>query len=389
MTAARKMQVPATPNRKKRVAPIPPEARANQQLSLFQTLLANTDAERGELSNAIDLWDSIPRYSISRVRMSALRTAEGFLEDIEVPFRYRGHDFTAIIRPARVTGKDGQRVSYYPSAREELVEHALRKIATDQQAGFFDTVDYRSGVIFSLYALRKELESQGHSLRYDQIIEALDILSLSSIDVVARNKDGDEGFDRSTYLAALSGVRRKDYDADRSARWAAQFHHLVTRSIDRVTYRQFNYQRLMQCRTQLARWLLGQLVLKYTQAALSNSFEMRYSTIRRDSALLDGYKLERQAVAALDDAWQELQDLQTLTKFTKAEQRGIRAKLEDVIYTLYPSPEFVAEQKAANRRQNDGLAIVEEVPTSTKKTGEIGDGSRKKAGEISDGSRGK
>jgi hypothetical protein len=39
----------------------------------------------------------------------------------------------------------------------------------------------------------------------------------------------------------------------------------------------------MNCRTQLARWLIGQLVLKYTQAALTNSFEMRHSTIKRDS----------------------------------------------------------------------------------------------------------
>ena len=35
----------------------------------------------------------------------------------------------------------------------------------------------------------------------------------------------------------------------------------------------------MRCTTRLSRWLTGQLVLKYTQAALSNSFEMRYSTI--------------------------------------------------------------------------------------------------------------
>ena len=68
-------------------------------------------------------------------------------------------------------------------------------------------------------------------------------------------------------LAALSGIKRKDYEADRSAKWAAQFHPLVTQSIDRVTYRQFNYKRLMKCRSQLARWLLSQLVLKYTQAS--------------------------------------------------------------------------------------------------------------------------
>jgi len=372
MTGTRKVPAPATPRTKKQVAPIPPEARANQQLTLFQSLLANTNAERGELSNAIDLWDNIPRYSISRTRMNALRTAEGFLESIEIPFRYRGKEFTAIIHPARVKGRDGKRLSYYPSAREELVEHALRKIAADQQA-FFDTVDYRSGVMFSLHHLRKELADQGHALSYDEVIESLDILAHGAIDVVANEERDEPPFATSTYLAALSGVRRKDYDADRTARWAAQFHPLVTRSIDRVTYRQFNYQRLMQCRSQIARWLLSQLVLKYTQAALGNSFEMRYSTIKRDSALLGGYKQERQAVAALDDAWEELQNTAddlpapALTKVTKSEQRGRRAKLEDVIYTLYPSPEFVAEQKAANRRQNDGLAVVEKLPAPLKR----------------------
>ncbi len=380
MTSAKKTEVPAKPMGKKPVAPLSPEARANQQLSLFQSLLANTGIERGELSHAIDLWDSIPRYSISRARMNTLRTAEGFLESLEIPFRYRGHDFTAVIHPARVKGRDGQRVSYYPSAREELVEHALRKIAIDSQAGFFDTVDYRSGVSFSLHTLRKELENQGHSLRYDEIIEALDILALSNIEVVTINKDGDETFARSTYLAALSGVKRKDYDADRSARWAAQFHPMVTRSIDRVTYRQFNYQRLMRCRSQLARWLLSQLVLKYTQAALTNYFEVRYSTIKRDSALLGGYARERDAVAAVDVAWKELQErpepeetdipAPALLSVKKAEQRGKRGKLEDVIYTLYPSPEFSAEQKAANRRQNDALRVVEKIPAAPKGQGE-------------------
>ena len=132
-----------------------------------------------------------------------------------------------------------------------------------------------------------------------------------------------------------------------------QFHPLITDSIQKITYRQFNYKRLMNCRTQLARWLIGQLVLKYTQAALTNSFEMRHSTIKRDSALLSGYKQERQAIAALDGAWTEVKELGVLTSFKKNEQRGSRAKLEDVIYTLYPSPQFTAEQKAANRRQYD------------------------------------
>jgi hypothetical protein len=347
------------PIRRKAVAPVPETALNNEQLSLFQKVLANTEQQRGELSNAVDLWDATPRYSISRVRMNELRTAEGFLPVQEIPFQYRGHEFTAVIYPAQVKGKDGKRQSFYPSAREELVEHALRKISTEQHAGFFDKPSFRSGARFSLHVLRKELEEHGHSLRYDEIIEALDILSLGAIEIVATNEDGDEAFARSTYLSALSGIKRKDYENDRAAKWAAQFHPLVTQSIDRLTYRQFNYDRLMDCRSQLARWLLSQLVLKYTQASHITPFEMRYSTIKRDSALLDGYKLERQAIAALDDAWQELRELKALHTVKKAEQRGGRAKLEEVIYTLHPTSEFIAEQKAANRRKMiDGEAAT-------------------------------
>lgn len=339
--------------RRRGVGPVADEAFANRQLGLFQGFLANTDDQREALSNAVDLWDSIPRYAVSRARMGAMRTPEGFLPVMELPFNYRGRALSATIYPAQVKTKDGKRVSFYPSAREELIEHALRKLSAEQHSGFFDEPTYRSGARFSLHQLRKELEQQGHSLRYDELIEGLDILSLSSIEIVATNDDGDEAFARSTYLAALTGVKRKDYETDRDKRWIAQFHPLVTQSIDQVTYRQFNYQRLMRCNTQLARWLISQLVLKYTQAAMLNSFEMRYSTIKRDSALLEGYKLERQAVAALDAAWEELKSLGALARVVRTDQRGARNKLLDVSYVLYPSAEFAAEQKAANRRQRD------------------------------------
>jgi hypothetical protein len=288
--------------------------------------------------------------------MAAMRTAEGFLEVMELPFNFRGKAMVASIYPAQIKGKDGKRVSFYPSAREELIEHALRKISAEQHAGFFDHPTYRSGARFTLHQLRKELENHGHSLRYDELVEGLDILSIATIEISAVNDDGDEAFARSTYLSALTGVRRKDYEADRSSRWVAQFHPLVTQSIDQVTYRQFNYQRLMGCNSQLGRWLVSQLVLKFTQAAMLTSFEMRFSTIKRDSALLSGYKQERQAVAALDDAWEELRKLGAIMSVKKIEERGARRKLVDVVYTLSPTPKFVAEQKAANRRHTDAVA---------------------------------
>jgi hypothetical protein len=362
-------------SKRRKVEPLPDDAFANRQLSLFQGFLANTVDKQEALSNAVDLWDSIPRYSISRAKMNAMRTNEGFLAVLEIPFRYRGKDLIATIYPAQVKGKDGKRISYYPSAREELVEHALRKISLEQSVGFFDQATYRSGARFSLYQLRQELEKQGHSLRYDELIEALDILSLSSIEIEGANDDGEELFARSTYLSALSGVKRKDYDNDRSARWTAQFHPLVTQSIDQVNYRQFNYQRLMKCTRQLSRWLIGQLVLKYTQAALANHFVMLYSTIKRDSALLGAYSRERDAVAAVDASLEELKELGVLTVIKKSEKRGARNKLEDVTYILHPTLEFSTEQKAANRRLADAI-IGGNGSRVEEKSGGIGRGFR-------------
>jgi hypothetical protein len=40
---------------------------------------------------------------------------------------------------------------------------ALRKLAIEQQAGYFDKPHFRSGVVFSLPALREELKKHGHA----------------------------------------------------------------------------------------------------------------------------------------------------------------------------------------------------------------------------------
>lgn len=354
--------------------PIPVDALENKQLSLFQGFLANTEHERVALSNAVDLWDSIPRYALSRKKQEEMRLPGGFLPIRKIAFQYRGIPLMAVIRPARIEVRDeagrptGETVEYYPSAREELIEHALRRLATEPPAGFYDHPEQRSGLVFTLYRLRQELAKQGHAMTYKDLAEGLDVLSLGAIDLETDdNADplGVRHFARSTYFPKLAGVRRDDLEKNPEAKWYVEFHPFVTVSIDKVAYRQFNYQRLMKCHTQLARWLISQLVLKYTAAAISNSFDMRFSTIKRDSGLLEGYKLQRQAVAALDDAWNEVKDLGALYLAKKAEHRGSRGKLEDVTYTLSPSREFAAEQKAANRRQHVAKVAVSPLQQQT------------------------
>jgi hypothetical protein len=185
--------------------PIPTES-DNPQLDLFRDFLCNKDDEREKLSNAIDLWDSVPRYSVSKQAMNRARDTGGDLENYTATFQYGGNTFTCTIYPARITDFDGKKRSFYPSANEELVEDALRKIALEQQAGFFDKVNYKSGVRCSLYAVREELAKQGHARSYQEVRQSIDIMSQSICEVSGRNDKGEEILVRSPYLPSIAAV---------------------------------------------------------------------------------------------------------------------------------------------------------------------------------------
>ena len=88
---------------------------------------------------------------------------------------------------------------------------------------------------------------------------------------------------------------------------------------------------------------------------------MRFSTIMRDSGLLNGYAVLRLAVAAVDAAFEELQTCQPPLLGGKPAKKlieGKRGKILDVVYTLHPSREFMAEVKAASRRQSLAAASL-------------------------------
>jgi hypothetical protein len=323
----------------------------NRQLTLFQNLLANTVEERDRLSHAIELWDSTPRYSLNRKAMNKARVNNKFLDPRELSFQHKGCTYTLVVAPARLKDADGVFRDYFPGATEELVEEALRKLAIEKQAGYFDEPNYRSGVLFSLHELRQELKSRGHTRSLQQCVHALSVLAHSVL-TIKPHAEGEAQIAASC-LPSLVAVSRAKLNNDPKSKWQVQFHPLVTASIDHLDYRQHNYHLSMSLTTQLARWLNKQLVLKYTAASLMNPFDMRYSTIRRDSHLLERYARPRDAIAAIEDAFAELKDRDVLMQAVRNDVLGERGKLLDVAFVLTPSARFVAEVKAANKRVYD------------------------------------
>lgn len=336
---------------------------ANAQLSLFQNILCNTDEQKERFSNAIDLWDSVPRYSVSRQAQVKARENGKFLDNHTAVFQHRDRTYTITISPARVNDFDGNQRDYYPSTTEELVEEALRKLAIDEYAGFFDKPGFRSGVVFTIYQLREELKRHNHSRSYQEIVLALNILSKSVIEIRENTGNG-ELLAISPYLPALVAVSRKKLKDDPTAKWAVQFHPFVTESIDKVTYRQYNYALLMSHESKLTRWLHKYVVLKCTGADLIRPFSIHYATIKRDSYLLNEYARERAAIDAVQKAFEDLQQKGVLNRFDRRNVTGPRNKLLDVVFTIWPSFDFVKEVKAANKRQSDGAQKISKVGLS-------------------------
>ena len=85
-------------------------------------------------------------------------------------------------------------------------------------------------------------------------------------------------------------------------------------------------------------------------AELSRTFEIRYSTVKRDSGLLKNYTRERAAIDAVEDAFNELKDKDIIYSFERKDITGPRNKILDVVFKLHPSIAFVTEVKAANKR---------------------------------------
>ncbi len=345
---------PPKETKKKRAAiPPPPEAFKSKQLDLFRNFLCNNDSERGGLSNALFLWDSIPRYAVSRQQMDKIRKEKGFLDLRLVEFNYQQQPVKITIQAARVLDKKTNKTKdYYPSANEELIEDALRKMAVEQSNGFLANTSggARSGVVFTLHALRQELKRRGHARSYQEITLSLDILSGSVITINVEGEGG-EGIKRNLYME-VEAVSKNKLATDPHAKWLVDFHPLVAKAINTIAYRQYNYAKMMSLNSQLARWLHKQLSLKHRSASLINQFTVYFKTIKRDSGLLEGYKAERQAIAAVDTSFKELETSGVLMKVNKSIVLGHRGKIEDVAYTLTASLDFITEMKAANKREN-------------------------------------
>lgn len=353
--ANKKQPLPATPNREAKIAkPGDFEESKTPQMELFELIHLDKLNREGQVrrnpySNTIELYDFTPKYVWGKVQ----RVHGEFLRPIEREFICRGVPYKVAIMPARVKGKDGVYRDHFPSKREELLEDALRRLATRGQIALFDD---RVGVKFSLNQLQEELAAHGHHYSITQIKEAL--LICGGTHLVITSADG--GTLLTANLFENVGWTDKDHvkGAGKKTTAIVRFNMLVTERIQSRDYRLYNYETSMSYASIIARQLHKRMAHNHTSATVTKPFHISLTTLIRDFGLT-AYADLRNNLRDVKSALEEMKEKNTILDYGIEPRRDAsrRNALVDAIINIWPFTSFVADAVAANVRQQEVRAL--------------------------------
>ncbi len=330
--------------KKDKVVPIkrpPKDMVKSVQLDLFSSFVTN---QINEVSNTVKIWERIPKYFPARV-LEKLRTNDGLAQPYEWEYIDGGVTYSVVIQPALIKEEGGYK-AYFPSTTEELIEEVLKKILTIQKYGTHDPKQAETWVKFSLSMIYRELNAKGCSRSRVEIKRAISIMSKCNLSFF---KDGKEVWNGSI-LQDLVTIGRDEYLEDTDSMHAARLPIFISKAINNLDYRQFNYERLMNCKSQLTRWIYKRLVHEYKQAHPTNTYHFMYSDLKASGLLQQGREtdIRKKVIAALD----ELQSRNVLMSYLVEDKKEERSVI-DVKYIVAPSMEFSKEQIASNKRAKD------------------------------------
>ncbi len=318
------------------------------QFDLFSQFVTNNERS---VSNAIELWDSIPKYFLTPHQVSKLRTPTGHADPYKWEFSHNGKPCMVKIQPALIEQADSSYKAFFPGVTEELIEEALKKILADTQHGFHDANNSETWVSFTLGMVGKELKSRKRTRSTTEISRAIEVMNKCNIAYYINGKEVWSG----AILQDLVTVGRDEYLADQDARHVARLPVFISQSINQLGGRQFNLDMYLACDEQLTRWILKRLINRFKQANQMNSYHFMYSDIKESGFLQQAREIDnrRKVISSLDELVSEGAISRYISDIRKAGRR-----ITDVKFTVYASDEFVRDQKAANKRNKDAVAVT-------------------------------
>lgn len=202
-------------------------------------------ASRAE-TNSVFLWDVAPRY--------VFRFGDEGIDEnqklVERSFRYGNAAYSLTVVPARFI-KGGVVVEMYPSEREQLVEEVVRQIATRSSRLSFESGGEQVRVAFSIYEIGRELQRTGHVRSHAEIVEALQILHGSQVQITRVDDGGRVKLVSGSTFPHLAFSDR----GSEVSQTLVSFNWLVSESIKRLEFRSISYDAIMNMPNPIARWL--------------------------------------------------------------------------------------------------------------------------------------
>ncbi|GKS70604.1 hypothetical protein W03_26080 [Nitrosomonas sp. PY1] len=327
----------------------PKEPIKSVQFDLFSQFVAN---DKSEVSNTVEYWESIPKYFLTPKQITKLRTIDGLAKPYEWDYTVKNMEGRVLpckseIQPALIKQEDGNYKAFFPTKAEETIEEVLKKIFTDQQYGIHDPQNLESWVKFSYSMIRRELYRMNCGRTYEEIKLSLEIMSKCILTVWEGKKEVYTGAILQNYCR----VDREKYLEDTDALHVAQLPVFLSHALNTLQYRQYNYLRFMDFKEQLTRYLYKKLINRFIQASYMTEYSFMYSDIKQASGLLQQER-ERDNRIKVTSAFEELQEKGVILSCEVDERKEGRTIVE-VKYTVKAAPDFIKEQKAANKRATD------------------------------------
>lgn len=315
-----------------------------KQLNIFEYL----DTKDSKYSNTIELYDVLPKYDWGKQReYKDLSNAT-----VKRQCQLRGTTFHVVVKPAIISKKGGN-VLIYPSAREELVEDALRKLAVNGNGLF---IDGNAGVLFTLYELQAELKKRGHTLSLSEIKEAIEVCRYSSLDCTS--EDG-ESYISSSFFPMIGLTTRSDYKNKKGiAKCYVQFNPLVTESILNLTFRQYNYQIGMEIKSPLARYIYKRMSHYWLQASKKDPYTPSLVSYLRQSPRGLSKRMSENS-RAMRNSLDILISHNVIDSYEESLIKEGR-KLKDIRFTIWPHEKFISQLMDAHQTKSTKNALLQQ-----------------------------
>ena len=303
---------------------------AEEQMSFTE------QAKFRKYSQSIELYDFMPKYFWGKAKRDENGTLPILVREFtcrEVKRKLRVHPAGLLINEVTNESK-----YFYLGRREEVVEEVLRKLAIESGAFY----DGQPGVSFTIGQIRRELAHHNHSYSYYEVVESLNILALTKIELINPGEKKASVIFSPIETLGLSG------DGDETQSYVV-FSTLVTEAIKGLQFRLYNYEQVMSYRTVVARLLHKRMAHHYKQASITNKYRILLSTIIRDFGLTPQKSLGDN-LREVEKSLQEMIDKKVLINYFITDKviNPKSKKLVDVMLELQPSIYFESDSKKAN-----------------------------------------